>query len=188
MLVGYARVSTEDQSLDRQIDQLVAAGVDPRNIYKEKISGKKRQRPELDRMLAELMVGDVVVIAELSRVSRSTKDTLEIIDAIRSRGAAIKSLAETWLDTSSDNPSAQLILTIMAGLVQFERDQTAARVKDGLAAAKKRGRVGGRPSKQNEKAESVRAMAKGGMRICDIVTQTGLSRSTVYRILREHDE
>lgn len=183
--IGYARVSTEDQKLDRQIDRLMAAGVDRRNIYMEKEHGTKRNRPELNKMLDELQEGDEVIIVEISRLSRSTQDLLEIVDKIRKKGASIRSLSETWLDTTSDNPSAQLILTIFAGLVQFERDMISARVKDGLKAADKRGHHGGRPNKRNEKAENVMQMRRGGMKIKDIIQMSGLSRTTVYRIIRD---
>ena len=185
MLVGYARVSTTDQNLERQIDQLVSAGVDRRNIYKEKISGTKRNRPELDKLLAELQEGDTVIITELSRISRSTKDTLDIVEQIKNKRAYIKSLAETWLDTTSGNPSSQLLLTIMAGFCQFERDLTAERVRDGLAAARRRGRVGGRPSKQKVYKDIIEALYDGGVPISDIARQTSLSRSTVNRVLKK---
>lgn len=183
MLVGYARVSTEEQKLDRQIDQLIEAGVDKRNIYSEKVTGTKRNRPELNRMLDELQEGDVVVIADLTRVSRSTKDLLEIVDKVKVKGASIKSLKDTWLDTTSDNPYAAFLLTVMSGLSQLERDLISSRVKEGLKAAAKRGRHGGRPNKRDEKAPAVEAMAAAGMKIKDIVDATGLSRSTVNRIL-----
>ena len=104
MLLGYARVSTEEQSLDRQIDQLIQAGVDPRCIYQEKASGRKSDRPELQRMLSELREGDVILIADLTRISRSTKDLLAIIDRITQKNANIKSIKDTWLDTTTDNP------------------------------------------------------------------------------------
>ena len=146
-VVGYARVSTIDQNLDRQIDALRAYGIDDRLIYREKISGTKRDRPELQRMLRELQQGDTVVVSDLTRISRSTKDLLDIVD-------------------------------------QMERDLTSQRTREGLAAAKARGRNGGRPSKQNEKGDMVRALADSGMKIAEIVRQTGLSRSTVNRILR----
>ena len=183
MLVGYARVSTQGQSLDRQIDALVEAGVDSRNIYQEKASGKRRDRPELARMLDELQKGDIVVVAETTRVSRSTKDLLELIDAIRSKGAEIRSLSEPWLDTTDASPMAEFIRTVMAGFSQLERQMTSERVKDGLKAAKARGRSGGRPSKTNEHAEAVMMLYNGGMHISDIAKHEGISRTTVYKIV-----
>ena len=183
MMVGYIRVSTYDQNLERQIDQLVDAGVDIRMIYQEKISGTIRKRPELERMLSELHPGDVVIITDLTRLSRSTKDLLEIVDEIKSKGANLKSLKDNWLDTTEANPYSQFLLTVMAGLSQLERDLTSTRVKEGLEAASKRGRKGGRPSKQNEKKDTVIALADAGFKIADIAKQTGISRSTVNRIL-----
>lgn len=185
MLIGYARVSTIEQNLDRQIDALKEAGVDERNIYQEKVTGTKADRPELKRMLDMLREGDVVIISDLTRISRSTKDLLDIIEKVKTKGASIRSLKDTWLDTTSDNPYNQFLLTVMSGLSQLERDLISQRTKEGLASARARGRNGGRPSKQNEKGEVVRVLANSGMRIVDIVKETGLSRSTVNRILRE---
>lgn len=184
MLLGYARVSTTEQNLDRQIDALVKAGVDVRNIYQEKITGTKKDRPELIKMLDMLRKDDVVIITDLTRISRSTKDLLDIVEKIKDKGASIKSLKDTWLDTTSDNPYNQFLLTVMSGLSQLERDLISQRTKEGLASAKARGRHGGRPSKQNEKRDVVKALANSGMKIVDIVKETGLSRSTVNRILR----
>ena len=155
MLIGYIRVSTASQKYDRQLDQLVEYGVDERNIYEEKISGTRSDRPELNRMLDELKEGDVVVVADLTRISRSSKDLLAIVDRIKAKKAGIKSLKNTWLDTTSDNPYQQFLLTVMTG----------------------------RPKTEADKRAVVRKMDAAGMRVCDIVTATGLSRSTVNRIL-----
>lgn len=185
MLVGYARVSTDGQNLDRQIDALKAVGVDSRVLYQEKITGTKKDRPELQRMLKELNEGDVVIITDLTRISRSTKDLLDIIEKIKNKGASIRSLKDTWLDTTSNNPYNDFLLTVMSGLSQLERDLISQRTKEGLESAKARGRNGGRPSKQNAKGDVVKALADSGMKIVDIVKETGLSRSTVNRILRD---
>lgn len=184
MLIGYARVSTENQNLDRQIDALIEAGVDLRMIYQEKMTGTKKDRPELNRMLSDLQENDVVIITDLTRISRSTKDLLDIIEKIKNKGASIKSLKDIWLDTTSENPYNDFLLTVMSGLSQLERDLISQRTKEGLKAAKVRGRNGGRPSKQNEKGETVLLLYKGGMKIVDICKETALSRSTVNRILR----
>lgn len=185
MLVGYARVSTEEQSLDRQIDALVKYGVDERNIYKEKITGTKRDREQLIKMINELKINDTVIIADLTRISRSTKDLLEIVSNIKEKGASIKSIKDTWLDTTTDNPYNAFLLTVMAGLSQLERDLISQRTKEGLASAKARGREGGRPNKRNNKSDIVELMAKEGYKIKDIVSKTGLGRTTVYRILKD---
>lgn len=185
MLVAYARVSTEEQNLDRQIDQLVSYGVDIRNIYQEKITGTKREREQLNKMIEELQPGDTVIVSDLTRISRSTKDLLEIVAAIKDKGAAIKSIKDSWLDTTTNNPYNEFLLTVMSGLSQLERDLISQRTKEGLASAKARGRNGGRPSKQHEKGDMVQTLAASGMKIVDIVKQTGLSRSTVNRILKK---
>lgn len=184
MQIGYARVSTEEQNLDRQIDALQQAGIDDWLIYKEKITGTKKDRPELQKMLNHLNEGDIVIITDLTRISRSTKDLLDIVEKVKNKGASIRSLKDTWLDTTSNNPYNEFLLTVMSGLSQLERNLISQRTKEGLASAKARGRNGGRPSKQNEKGDMVRTLADSGMRIVDIVKQTGLSRSTVNRILR----
>ncbi|MDU8990770.1 MAG: recombinase family protein [Clostridium perfringens] len=184
-LIGYARVSTEGQNLDRQIDMLVNYGVDKRNIYQEKMTGTKSDREQLNKMIEELQENDIVVIADLTRVSRSTKDLLNIIDRIKDKGASIKSIKDTWLDTTSDNPYNSFLLTVMSGLSQLERDLISQRTKEGLASAKARGRNGGRPSKRNNKADTVELLYKEGYKIVDIVKQTGLSRATVYRTLKD---
>ena len=183
MLIGYARVSTNEQNLDRQLDQLKDYGVDKRSIYQEKMTGTRADRPQLNKMIDELQSGDTVVIVDLTRVSRSTKDLLAIIDKIKAKGAYIKSIKDTWLDTTDNNPYNAFLLTVMSGLSQLERDLISVRTKEGLNSARIRGRIGGRPNKQNEKAAIVTALAAGGMRITDIIKETGLSRSTINRIL-----
>lgn len=186
MVVGYARVSTEQQNLDRQIDMLVEFGVDKRNIYKEKITGTKSNREQLNKMIDELQEGDVVIISDLTRVSRSTKDLLKIVDNIKSKGASIKSIKDTWLDTTNDNPYNSFLLTVMSGLSQLERDLISTRTKEGLASARARGREGGRPNKRNEKADVVEMLYKEGYKINDIAKKTELSRATIYRILKDN--
>ncbi len=185
ILIGYARVSTEGQNLDRQIDMLVDYGVDKRNIYREKITGTKVEREQLNKMIDELQQGDTVIITDLTRISRSTKDLLNIIDRIKDKGANIKSIKDKWLDTTSDNPYNSFLLTVMSGLSQLERDLISQRTKEGLKSAKARGRNGGRPSKRNDKADTVGLLYKEGYKIVDIVKQTGLSRATVYRTLKD---
>ena len=183
MLIGYCRVSDSSQSFLRQIDSLIENGVDERNIYKEKITGTKRDRPELNRLIDELKPQDIVIVAELTRLSRSTKDLFEIVEKIQSKGANIKSLKENWLDTTT--PQGKLMFTIFAGLSQFERDLISERTKDGLRSAKARGRSGGRPSKRNDKEMTVELLYAKGVKIVDIVKQTDLSRSTVSRIVKD---
>lgn len=185
MLVGYARVSTEQQNSDRQIDMLVKFGVNKRSIYKEEIIDSKLNREQFYKMVDKLQEGDVVVIADLTRVSRSIKDLLKIVDNINSKGAFIKSLQDTWLDTTIDNPYNDFLLTVIKGLSELERDIIIARTKEGLASAKARGRESGRPNKRNGKANIVKNLYKQGYKITYIAEKVELSRATIYRILKD---
>lgn len=140
MIIGYARVSTDDQNLDAQADALTAAGAG--KLFTDKISGSNRKRPELDRMLDQLRGGDVVTVTKYDRLARSLKDLLEIVDIIGERGAGFRSLAE---DIDTTTPAGRLVFHIFASIAQFERERISERTKEGLQAARKRGRVGGRP-------------------------------------------
>ena len=150
MIIGYARVSTTGQNLDGQTDLLTQSGCE--RIYSEKISGVKKERPQLDRMMDSLRSGDTVIITELTRLGRSVKELLSIIERIHEAGASIKSLRDTWLDTTT--PQGNLLLTIFAGLSQFERDLTRQRTRQGLEAARARGRKGGRPKSDESKVST----------------------------------
>ncbi len=140
MILGYARVSTKDQNLDGQRDALSDAGAE--RIFADTITGTARSRPELNRMMKELRDGDVVVVAKYDRLARSLKDLLEIVDLIQARGAGFRSLGED-IDTTS--PAGRLVFHVFASIAQFERERIVERTKEGLEAARKRGRVGGRP-------------------------------------------
>lgn len=159
--------------------------VDKRNIYQEKMTGTKRNREQLNKMIDELLLEDVVVITDLTRISRSSKDLLDIVDKIKLKGSSIKSLKDNWLDTTTDNPYNDFLLTVMSGLSQLERDLISQRTKEGLVSAKARGRHGGRPSKRNEKSDLVYLLSNQNYKISEIVRKAGLSRSTVYRIIND---
>ena len=140
MIIGYARVSTDDQKLEAQIDALEAEGA--ARIFADKITGSKRERPQLDAMIAQLRDGDVVVVAKYDRLARSLRDLLDIVEEIRDRGAGFRSLAE---DIDTTTSAGRLVFHVFASIAQFEREQISERTREGLAAARKRGRVGGRP-------------------------------------------
>ena len=132
-------------------------------VYKDVISGAKRERPELDRMLEELEEGDVVYIASIDRLSRSTKDLLDIVGIIRDKGAYLVSIKDSWLDTRESNPMSEFLLTVMGAMGQLERDMITARIQEGVKAAQARGVKFGRPrgwSKEVQKA--VKMYLKGG--------------------------
>ena len=137
---GYARVSTEQQNLDRQLDALRQYGVDI--IYNEKITGTKRDRPELEKLLDRMTEGDTVVIESLSRLGRSTKDLIELTELFQSKGVHLVSMKER-IDTSTS--TGKLLFTLMSAIAQFERDVIADRTREGLKSARARGRTGGRP-------------------------------------------
>ena len=175
MIIGYARVSTQDQQTLRQIDQLKEFGCE--RIYEEKASGTKRDRVELVRMMDALREGDVVIITELSRLSKSVKDLFEIVDRIHNIGADIKSLKESWIDTTT--PQGKLLFTIFAGI---------RRTIEGLQAARARGRNGGRPPKDESKIKL--ALNMYGSKVCSIsqiLEATGISKTTLYRYIRQQE-
>lgn len=185
MKIGYARVSTQDQQTLRQIDQLKEFGCE--RIYEEKVSGTKRDREELNRMMDALRKGDVVIITELSRLSRSVKDLFEIVDKIHKVGADIKSLKESdWIDTTT--PQGKLLFTIFAGISQFERDLIRQRTMEGLQAARARGRNGGRPPKDKSKIDLALSMYDSKVcSISQILETTGISKTTLYRYKRKKE-
>lgn len=140
MIIGYARVSTDTQKLEPQTDALEAAGAE--RIFADKITGTKRVRPQLELMIDQLREGDVVVVTKYDRLARSLKDLLDIVDAIATRGAGFRSLAE---DIDTTTSAGRLVFHVFASIAQFERERISERTKEGLDAARKRGRVGGRP-------------------------------------------
>jgi DNA invertase Pin-like site-specific DNA recombinase len=139
-IFGYARVSTEAQNLDRQLDALKRYGVD--SIYNEKMTGTKKDRPELMKMLDRITEGDTIVIESLSRLGRSTKDLIELVELFERKKVHLVSLKES-IDTSTQ--TGKLLFTLMSALTQFERDVVAERTREGLKSARARGRMGGRP-------------------------------------------
>jgi len=179
MILGYARVSTEDQNLDGQRDALATAGAG--RVFADKISGSLRARPELDRMLDQLRAGDVVVVTKYDRLARSLKDLLEIVETVQARGAGFRSLAE---DIDTTTPAGRLVFHVFASIAQFERERIAERTREGLAAAKKRGRVSGRPPALSpaQKAEVRRMRDEEGRRLAEIAALFKVSVKTVRRV------
>lgn len=178
MLVGYARVSTDDQDLIRQTFQLRGVGCE--KIFQETMSGTKKSRPEMDAMLEFIREDDVVVVCELTRISRSTKDLFALVELIESKGAKIKSLKEDWLDTTTAH--GRLLFTMMAGLAQFERDLISERTRESLRAKKAAGVKLGRPRVDDEALEkAVRLYMTKEFEIKEIEQMTKISKSTLYR-------
>jgi len=178
MKFGYARVSTTDQNLDLQQDALSAVKCD--RIFEEKISSRKRERPIWENLCALLREGDVVVVYKLDRIARSTRELLDIMDRLREQGVAVKSLHEPWADTTT--PSGKMIMTIMAGIAEFERDLIQQRAKDGREAAKRRGVHMGRPAKLTPDQIDLISLARAeGRSIKELAASFNVSPDTVYR-------
>ena len=178
-IFGYARVSTEAQNLDRQLDALRKYGVDV--IYNEKMTGTKRDRPELTKLLDRISEGDTVVIESLSRLGRSTKDLIELTELFKSKGVRLVSLKES-IDT--DSSTGKLLFTLMSAIAQFERDVIADRTKEGLRSARARGRKGGRPRTNAEDIKkAVKLYNTQQYTIKEIEEMTGIKKSTLYRNL-----
>lgn len=178
---GYVRVSTSEQSFERQEAQLGHCDY----IYRDKISGSKKSRPELDQLLKALQAGDKVVIVSIDRLSRSTKDLLEIVERITEKGASLTSIQDSWLDTSGDNIMSDFLLQIFSALAEMERKQIVKRVNEGLAVAKKNGVKLGRPKANTNKTDyAIQLYQQGehtGNQIADIC---GISRATLYNKLK----
>lgn len=178
-IFGYARVSTEQQNLDRQLDALRRYGCDI--IYNEKMTGTKRDRPELSKLLDRMTEGDTVVIANLSRLGRSTKDLIELTELFQSKGVHLVSLKES-IDTSIS--TGKLLFTLMSAIAQFERDVIADHTRGGLKSARARGRAGGRPRTDPAAVKkAVRLYGTKEYTVREIEELTGVKKSTLYRSL-----
>ena len=185
MKLGYARCSTLDQNLDWQIDALMKEGCD--RIFQEKFTGTRKDRPELLRMMDMLREGDTVIICELTRLSRSVKDLFELVEQVEKAGANIKSLKEPWLDTTT--PQGRLLFTIFSGVSQFERELIRERTMEGLASARARGRMGGRPGKDKKIVEQALTLYDSKAYSVDEISKTtGISRATLYKYVNLRKE
>lgn len=177
-LVGYARVSTEDQSLDLQLDALEQRGC--AKVFTEKVSGKSKDRPQLKAMLEYLRDGeDTVVIYKLDRLGRSMKDLIEITETLAERGIGLVSIRDGIDMTTA---TGRLYFHLMACLAEFERDLISERTKAGLASARARGRQGGRKPADSKKLEQAYVLYDSNtISVADICKMVGISQSTFYR-------
>jgi len=180
MLVGYARVSTDDQDLALQRTAL--KGVGCKRIFEEKVSGAQRSRPELTRMLDQLRAGDVVVVSRLDRLARSTRDLLNIAEELKELEAGLRSLHEPWADTTS--PAGRMVLTVFAGIAEFERELIHERTSSGRLSAKARGVRFGRPPKlTNDQVALARRLVGEGTSVPEASRILKVHRTTLYRAL-----
>jgi DNA invertase Pin-like site-specific DNA recombinase len=179
MKIGYARVSTLEQNLDLQLRALEKAGC--KKILREKVSGSNRERPQFQRMLDQIRVGDTIVVWKLDRLARSTRDLLETMDAIREAGARFMSLSEPWADTTTH--AGKMIMTIFAGIAEFERDLIRERTGAGREAARKRGVRFGRPRKLSlDQEQLARRLVLEGKSASDIARTFNVHAATIYRL------
>jgi DNA invertase Pin-like site-specific DNA recombinase len=179
---GYARVSTDDQDLSLQIDALTKHGIPGDRIFKDKLPGAKADRPGLTKCLDALSSGDILVVWRLDRLGRSMQHLITIVEDLRSRGVGFRSLSEGAIDTTS--ASGELIFNIFSALAQFERRLIQERTSAGLAAARSRGRIGGRPSLRSydPKVQLAKKLHRDAtIAIDDICKVMKISRSTLYR-------
>jgi DNA invertase Pin-like site-specific DNA recombinase len=178
-IFGYARVSTDGQTLAAQDAALRAAGA--AKVFSEKASGAKTDRAELRKAVSRLAEGDVLMVTRLDRLARSTRDLLNVIDEIAKRGAGFRSLADVWADTTTAH--GRLMLTVLAGLAEFERSLIIARTSAGRARAKAAGVHMGRPSKltPHQQHEAI-ARREAGDTLTDIARTYGVSHTTIGRL------
>jgi DNA invertase Pin-like site-specific DNA recombinase len=178
MIIGYARVSTDGQTLDAQQAALKAAGAD--RLYSEKISGAVTER-QLAKAIAALAAGDVLLVTRLDRLARSTRDLLNILDAVAKAGAGFRSLADAWADTTT--PHGRLMLTVLGGLAEFERELIRARTSEGRQRAMARGVAFGRKRKlaPHQIAEAL-ARRECGEPLIEIGRSYNVSHSTISRL------
>ena len=183
MKIGYARVSTEDQSHDLQTDALIKAGCEEQHIYYEKESGKDvANRPQLKECLKSIRAGDTLVVYKLDRLGRSVRQVLNIIEELKNKGAIIQAVADN-LDPKT--PTGMAMLQMIAVFAELERGMITQRVKAGLAAARARGRVGGRKSALSAaQQDSIRTLVNSGQKsIVSIAAEYKVSRGTIYNIM-----
>jgi DNA invertase Pin-like site-specific DNA recombinase len=183
MKLGYARVSTEDQTLQLRRRRLKEAGCE--KVFEEKTSGAARKRPELERLLGEVRKCDVLVVTRLDRLARSTAELLIIAERLRDQGAGLQSLDEPWADTIS--PSGRMVLTVFAGIAEFERALIRQRTQDGLRDARKRGVRFGRPKEMRpDQHQLAQELLKQGRSISEVARTFNVHPATIYRIRDDH--
>jgi len=179
MIVGYARVSTDGQSLDAQHSALQSAGAE--RVFAEKQSGAKTDRAALARAIAALGQGDVLLVTRLDRLARSTRDLLNTLDAVGKADAGFRSLADSWADTTT--PHGRLMLTVLGGLAEFERELIKARTEEGRKRAQARGvRFGRKLKLTKHQRDEALARREAGESLVEIARSYAVSHSTISRL------
>src|SRR6478672_564807 len=180
MIYGYARVSTDGQSVAAQVAALNAAGAG--KVFREVASGAKTDRAQLRKAIAALEAGDVLMVTRLDRLARSTRDLLNTLATITGKKAGFRSLGDGWADTTT--PHGRLMLTVLGGLAGFERDLIRARTGEGRERAQARGVKMGRPSKltSHQQREAIRRRDRDGETLADIARSYNVSAATISRL------
>lgn len=183
-IYGYVRVSSTDQNENRQLDAMTALKIPPERIFIEKQSGKDLKRPQLQLLMKTIRPGDKIIVESISRFARNTRDLLELVEKLASKGVEFVSQKE-HIDTTT--PTGKFMLTVFGAVAELERGYTLQRQAEGIAAAKKRGVRFGRPTKTSPEnfAELVKLWEHGKLTIEEVLEQTELKQATFYRRLRE---
>jgi DNA invertase Pin-like site-specific DNA recombinase len=181
MKYGYARVSTDCQSVDAQVRQLAKAGC--KKVFRETASGAKTDRAQLRRLLDQLATGDVVTVTRLDRLARSTRDLLNTLATVTDRKAGFRSLSDAWADTTTAH--GRLMLTVLGGLAEFERELIRARTSEGRARAKANGKSLGRPFKMtpHQRSEAIKRRDRGEESLAEIGRSYNVSAATISRLV-----
>lgn len=184
MNFGYARVSTQEQNLDMQLDALKQYGCE--KIFQEKMTGTKKERPQLEEMIKQLRSGDKIIVYKLDRISRSTKHLIELSEQFENKGVQFVSIQDN-IDTST--PMGRFFFRVMASMAELERDIISERTRSGLASARARGRQGGRPRTPKKAVQTAMKMYNSKeYSLSEIVKATGVSQATIYRYLNKEPE
>lgn len=189
MKFGYARVSTQEQNLDLQIDALIKIGVPDKNIVLDKVSGSSSSRPNFERLLDKLREDDELYVWKLDRMARSLIHLTKLLNEFKKEGIAFKSITEPFIDTTNNSPHAGFLINMFASLAEFEKDLIRERTKAGLASARARGKVLGHPRGLSAAAEQKAILVEeyfknGNMTVNEILDKLKISRGTYYKYLR----
>ena len=192
MIFGYARVSTEEQSIDLQMDALLKEGILEKNIYIDKVSGIKSERKNLSKLLDFLREGDTLVVWKLDRLVRSLIHLTKLIKEFEEKGVKFKSITEPFIDTTQNSPHSKFLTNMFGALAQLERDIIIERTKAGLESARRRGKVLGAPTGLSEKSKKKAKLCayyfkEGILSVTEICKLVGVSRATYYKYLDYED-
>ncbi len=178
-VIGYARVSTDGQSVDAQVAELLAAGAE--KVFKEKVTGAKADRAELKRAMAAVKDGDVFIVTRLDRLARSTRDLLNVLATLSDKGVGFRSLRDTWADTTTAH--GRLMVTILAGLAEFERELILTRTGEGRERAKARGvHLGRKPKLTPHQRREALARREAGESVSEIARSYAVHHTTICRL------